>query len=130
MPTIEKREIREVGPREWGSEVLIALTPQYMGKVLYMKAGTAGGLQYHREKVETFYLHSGEAIVTTDRGDGILTAIRMVPGEAYHIPAGAVHKVTAVTACVFFEVSTPVFDDRVRCEETYGLKADGGLPTT
>jgi len=130
MPTIEKFCVCEVGPRDWGHEVLIAKTPQYIGKVLHMKKGTAGGLQYHREKVETFYLHEGEAVVTTDRGDGILTDIHMVPGEAYHIPAGAVHKVTAVTNCVFFEVSTPVFNDRVRCEETYGLKVEGGLPTT
>lgn len=130
MPTIEKFCVCEVGPREWGSEVLIAHTPQYIGKVLYMHPGSAGGLQFHRTKVETFHLFSGEAVVTTDRGDGILTDIRMVAGESYHIPAGAVHKVTAVTRCVFFECSTPVFDDRVRCEDRYGLKAEGGLPTT
>lgn len=130
MPTIEKFPIRDVGARSWGREVLIAETPQYIGKVLYMNAGYAGGLQFHREKIETFYLHSGRALVTTDKGDGILTSWEMQPGESYHIPVGAVHKVEALEDCVFFECSTPVFDDRVRVEERYGLKSDGGLPTT
>ena len=130
MPTIEPFVVCDVGPRLWGREVLIAKTPQYIGKVLYMNAGHAGGLQYHREKVETFFLFSGRARVTTDKGDGLLTSWEMLPGESYHIPAGAVHKVTAVEDCVLFECSTPVFDDRVRVEERYGLTHDGGLPTT
>lgn len=130
MPSIEKFAIRDVGARSWGREVLIAQTPQYIGKVLYMNAGCAGGLQFHREKVETFFLFSGRALVTTDFGDGILTEIVMEPGESYHIPAGAVHKVTALEDCVFFECSTPIFDDRVRCEDRYGLRVVDGLPTT
>lgn len=130
MPTIEKVVVCDVGPRNWGREVLIAHTPQYIGKVLYMNAGTAGGLQVHRRKVETFFLFSGRALVTTDKGDGILTSWEMEPGESYHIPAGAVHKVEALEDCVFFECSTPVFDDRVRMESHYGLPDSGGLPTT
>lgn len=130
MPTIEKMHVRDVGERAWGREIICAETAYYTGKVLLMRAGAAGGLQFHRVKIETFYLHSGKAIVTTDRGNGILTEIVMEPGEAYHIPAGAIHKVTAVEDCVLFECSTPVFDDRVRVEHLYNLKYDGGLPTT
>lgn len=129
MPTIEKVE-PQILAREWGEEIIVTNTPLYLGKILKMKAGTAGGLQAHRAKVETFYLHSGQAVVTTDFGDGILAELQMVPGECYHIPAGAVHKVTALTDCVFSEWSTPHFNDRVRMEETYGLKESGGLPTT
>ena len=54
----------------------------------------------------------------------------MHPGESYYIPPGAVHQVKAVTACVFFECSTPHYDDRVRVEQAYGLPEGGGLPTT
>lgn len=130
MPTMELFKVQDVGARAWGREILIAHTPQYIGKVLLMRAGMAGGLQYHREKVETFYLYDGLADVTTDTGDGRLTTITMQPGQSYHIPAGAVHRVVALRDCVFFEVSTPVFDDRVRMESHYGLPEDGGLPTT
>ncbi len=130
MPTIEKFDVRDVGERSWGREILIAQTEHYVGKALLMRAGAAGGLQYHRRKIETFYLHTGLAEVTTDKGDGFLTTFTMEPGQSYHIPVGAVHRVRALEDCVFFECSTPVFDDRVRCEAQYGLPESGGLPTT
>lgn len=117
--------------RDWGEEILIAETPTYLGKVLKMKAGTKGGLQFHRQKEETFYLFSGKAIVRSDDADlRILRQRVMQPGESYHIPPGAVHQVEALTDCVFFEASTPHHNDRVRVEALYGLPGDGGLPTT
>jgi mannose-6-phosphate isomerase len=115
--------------RAWGEEIFVAETPHYLGKVLRMKAGTAGGLQYHVEKDETFHLVSGRALVRFDKGAGLETRL-MLPGESFHIPPGAVHQVEALDACVFFEASTPHYDDRVRCEAQYGLPESGGLPTT
>lgn len=116
--------------REWGEEIFIAETPHYLGKMLRMKAGTRGGLQYHVEKDETFFLLSGSAWVRSDDGTGRLVQEVMAHGEAYHIPPGAPHQVEAITDCVFFEASTPHYDDRVRCEAQYGLPEGGGLPTT
>lgn len=98
-----------IGPKPWGEEKVIAQTDRYLGKVLTMKAGHRGGLQYHETKDETFYLFSGEAKVRGRVGEWT----PMYPGEAYHITPGVVHQVEAVTDCVFFEASTPVFDDRV-----------------
>ena len=118
--------------RPWGTETFIAESGQYLGKILRMRAGTLGGLQYHRRKDETFYLVSGMARVDMDDGSGQhrLRRPRMMPGESYRIPAGAVHRVTAITDCVFFEVSTPWHDDRVRVERLYGEPKGTGLPTT
>lgn len=116
--------------REWGDEIFVAETDKYLGKVLQMRAGTKGGLQYHTEKDETFYLVSGRAIVRSDDGFGQLMSIMMLPGESYHIPPGAPHQVEAIEDCVFFEASTPHYDDRVRVEAEYGLPTGGGLPTT
>lgn len=113
MPTIEAFDPRELGPKDWGTETLVADTPLYIGKVLRMRAGASGPLQSHRQKDETFYLFEGEALVTWRDPHGALIANSMVAGESYHVPPGAVHKVTAVTACVFFEASTPHVDDRV-----------------
>lgn len=115
--------------REWGEEIFVAETPHYLGKVLKMKAGTKGGLQYHVEKDETFYLVSGSAWVRTDQNGHVVSTL-MEAGESYHVPPKAVHQVEAITDCVFFEASTPHYDDRVRVEAMYGLPADGGLPTT
>lgn len=145
--------------RTWGTELFFAETSQYLGKVLTMRAGTKGGLQYHVEKDETFHLLSGLAWVIYDHGgteptccaewdcghetgcpmrDEIespnpgttLVKRKMHPGESYHIPIGAPHQVEAITDCVLVEASTPHYDDRVRCEEAYGLVFDGGLGTT
>lgn len=116
--------------REWGEEIIVAHTEHYLGKVLKMKAGTRGGLQFHAEKDETFYLLDGRALVRSDDGHGQLTVHPMYPGESFHIPPGAPHQVEAITECVFVEASTPHFDDRVRVEKDYGLSETGGLPTT
>lgn len=125
-PTIEPFTPREIGPKPWGTELLIACTDHYIGKVLTMKAGHRGGLQYHVHKDETFYLVSGRALVTSDAGTGTALITRpMFPGESYHIPPGAVHQVEAVTDCVFFEASTPHFEDRVNVGAEYG-RADTG----
>ena len=129
MTTIERFEPVTL-ERDWGREIIVAETTQYMGKILEMRAGTKGGLQFHRVKDETFALISGEARVFSDDGTGHLYARHMLPGESYHIPPGAVHQVEALTDCVFFETSTPHHDDRVRCEAQYGLPEGGGLPTT
>ena len=128
-PEVEIFIPREVGPRTWGHEILIAQTPTYIGKILIMKAGSAGNLQYHVEKDETFFLYSGTCLVDSVK-DGQLVRVEMHEGYSYHIPPGAPHRVTAVTDCVFFEVSTPHFDDRVRCEAEYGEPEVDGLPTT
>lgn len=120
---------RDMGPRDWGEEILIAQGDGYIGKKLLMKAGAAGGLQYHRRKEETFMLIEGEAFVDTDNG-GVLKRLHMIPGMVIHVPISAVHRVTAITDCTFFEWSNDVFDDRVRVEAEYGEPKTGGLPTT
>ena len=123
-------EPRDMGPRDWGEEILIAQGDGYIGKTLIMKAGTAGGLQYHERKEETFLLVEGQAHVDTDNGNGGLKRIQMIPGMVIHVPKGAVHRVTAVTDCSFMEWSNDVFNDRVRCEKEYGEPDTGGLPST
>ena len=100
---------KDVAPRDWGQEILVAHVPGlYTGKVLIMKAGTSGGLQYHRKKDEWGYLYSGELLVEYDSGDGKLLQKKLVAGDCVHIPPEAVHRETAITDCVIFEVSNPV----------------------
>ncbi|MBI3274142.1 MAG: hypothetical protein HYZ69_03280 [Candidatus Colwellbacteria bacterium] len=121
----------QVWEREWGEEILVIHVPGlYTGKILKMKAGTRGGLQFHRKKNEAGYLYSGELLFEYDTGDGVLKKRMLVSGTSIHIPPGAVHRETAITDCIIFEVSNPVFNDRVRVEDRYGEKIEYGLPTT
>lgn len=121
----------DLGHRDWGKEILVLHIPGIcIGKILYRKAGSKGGLQYHQKKNEAHYLYSGQMIVEYDAGDGKITKTVVNAGQSWHVPPGAVHQETAITDCVIFEISTPHFNDRVRVEELYGEKAEGGLPTT
>ena len=130
-PPIEQfQPVTTVQP--WGTETLIAETPHYTGKVLVYKAGQAGGFQYHVEKDETFYLHSGSARVFYVTAAGSLCGELMFEGESWHIPAGAPHKFVAIDDCIVFEVSTPHKHDRVNVAEELTGEPDppGTLPST
>lgn len=124
MPSIKLFVPYEIPGKPWGEELVVAQTEAYLGKVLTMRAGHRGGLQYHERKDETFYLVSGSVRVIFDAGNGLVTRL-MRPGQSYHVTPGAVHQVEAVTDAVLFEVSTPVFNDRVNCGETYQVGEQG-----
>ena len=81
--------------KPWGFEIIWARTDVYVGKKLFIRRGHKLSLQYHREKEETIYLHSGEMRFTVQK-DGALTEILMRPGDAYHIPPGVQHRMEAV----------------------------------
>ena len=73
---------------------------------------------------------SGKLLVRFDRGDGILNEKILLPGDCFHFPPGAIHQEEAIEDCVIIEASTPHFNDRVRVEDEYGIKAENGLPST
>lgn len=129
LPQVRVLLPKDMGERPWGSELLVAHGAGYIGKVMVMQAGKAGGLQKHAEKDETSYLVEGAAWVYTDTGDGQLSRFLWQEGTAIHIPPGAVHKVEAIEDCLIFEASNPVFHDRIKLESLYGLE-EGGLPTS
>ncbi|MGH9867595.1 MAG: cupin domain-containing protein [Candidatus Polarisedimenticolia bacterium] len=108
--------------KPWGFEIIWAKTDVYVGKKLFIRKGHKLSLQYHREKEETIYLHSGEMRFTVQK-DGQLTEILMRPGDAYHIPPGVQHRMEAVQDCEVFEASTTQLDDVVRLEDAYGRAA-------
>jgi quercetin dioxygenase-like cupin family protein len=122
----------DVGPREWGREVLLLLAPnKYSLKRIEMNKGSKGGLQYHRLKDEGGVMLCGRMRVWYDDGYGHLIDRDVVAGDVFHFPAGAVHKAEALTDCSYIEVSTPHFNDRVHVEHKYGIDTeDGGLPST
>jgi len=110
--------------KPWGHErVFAAVEGKYVGKVIHVNAGHSLSLQYHREKEETISLLSGEAVVQFGPADGELTELTFRPGDTIHLPAGVVHRVTAVTDIVFAEASTagPGWrEDVVRLQDAYG----------
>jgi len=111
-------------PKPWGFEQIFAAAEgKYIGKIIHMRAGQSLSLQYHEHKEETICLISGEADIQYGPVGGDLATQRFGPGDTIHLPARAVHRVTAVTDIVFAEASTapPGWrEDVVRLEDAYG----------
>ena len=124
-------ECQSLGYREWGEEhLLVHSNGQYTMKLLKIKSGAKGGLQYHRLKDEAAYVLSGRMIVRFESGKGCLEEKIIEAGDWVHFPSLAIHQEEAVSDVTLLEVSTPHFNDRVRVEEFFGQKCESGLPTT
>ncbi len=120
-----------LGKRTWGQEILLTLIPKVLSfKLLKMKKGKKGGLQYHHKKNECGTIISGKLIVRYDNGNGKLVKKILSKGDSFHFPPGAIHQEEALENCTIIEASTPHFNDRVRVENKYGMVFDGGLKTT
>ena len=105
--------------KPWGYELHWAKTDRYVGKLIHVNAGHALSLQYHNQKDETIYLHSGKLWFEIER-DGKLLKQEMKPGESVHITPKTIHRMTAIEDSDIFEVSTPELHDVVRLEDRYG----------
>ena len=128
---VEFNKPLSMGNREWGEELLLALSPgNYTLKKLFIKAGKKGGLQYHRIKDESAYVVSGKMIIRFDLGDGLLQEKIVSAGDCFRFPPLCVHQEEAITDCIIIEASTPISNDRVRVEKEYGIPELPGLPTT
>ena len=122
---------KTVGQREWGEEILVALIPKKISlKILKIKKGKKGGLQYHRKKNECGIIISGKLKIIYDNGNGKLLKKILKKGDTFHFPPGAIHQEQAITNCQIIEASTPHFNDRVRVEKKYKIKDSLGLKTT
>ena len=107
--------------KPWGWELIWALTDQYAGKVLFVRAGESLSLQFHNEKDESWYVLEGRAqIEMSAPGDPLPGSEVVGPGAAFRIRPGTVHRVAALEDTLILEVSTPHLDDIVRLEDRYG----------
>ena len=108
--------------KPWGYELIFAHTDQYVGKVLFVRAGQALSLQYHEVKDEAWYVESGRASLELGTvGDGgPLETVELTAGDAYRFRPGTIHRVAAIEDVTILEVSTPHLDDVVRLEDRYG----------
>jgi quercetin dioxygenase-like cupin family protein len=105
--------------KPWGYELHWAKTDRYVGKLIHVNAGHALSLQYHNVKDETIYVQSGRLLLEIQEGQ-TLVAREMRPGERVHITPKTIHRMTAISDCDIFEVSTPELTDVVRLEDRYG----------
>ena len=122
---------KKIGKRDWGQEILCALIPKKISlKILKIKKGKKGGLQYHRKKDECGIIISGKLLVRYEDSKGKLSKKILKKGDSFHFPPGSVHQEEAITNCEMIEASTPHFNDRVRVEKKFGINFSKGLKST
>jgi phosphomannomutase/phosphoglucomutase len=110
--------------KPWGSELIWAKTPKYVGKVLVIKAGQSLSLQYHNKKEETLFLESGEVNLQAGVDLKSLETVDFQINKAFHVAPGTIHRLTAIKDSRVFEVSTPELEDVVRIQDMYGRSAE------
>jgi mannose-6-phosphate isomerase-like protein (cupin superfamily) len=107
--------------KPWGYELIWALTDDYCGKVLFIRAGESLSLQFHREKDESWLIHTGRAQLEMGApGDKTPNSETVGPGAAFRIRPGTIHRIKALEDTTIVEVSTPQLEDVVRLEDKYG----------
>ncbi|HEX3925449.1 MAG TPA: cupin domain-containing protein [Streptosporangiaceae bacterium] len=110
--------------KPWGHELIFAaFGDKYIGKIIHVTQGQSLSLQYHQQKDETISVISGEALFQYGPSTGELTDRRFGPGDTIHLPAGVLHRITALSDLDFAEASTAYpgwREDVVRLEDRYG----------
>jgi mannose-6-phosphate isomerase-like protein (cupin superfamily) len=107
--------------KPWGYELIWALTDDYCGKILFVRAGESLSLQFHREKDESWYVEAGRAELEVGAvGEAVLHREVLRAGAALRFRPGTVHRVKALEDTTILEVSTPQIEDVVRLEDSYG----------
>jgi mannose-6-phosphate isomerase len=110
--------------KPWGHELIFAaVDDKYIGKIIHVNAGHSLSLQYHQEKEETISVISGEALVQYGSSADQLIDQRFGAGDTIHLPAGVLHRITALSDLDFAEASTAYpgwREDVVRLEDRYG----------
>ena len=104
--------------KPWGYELHWAKTERYVGKLIHINAGHALSLQYHNQKDETISCVGPDAV--RDQGRGRAGQARDEARRSVHVTPTTVHRMTAITDCDIYEVSTPELHDVVRLEDRYG----------
>jgi mannose-6-phosphate isomerase len=106
--------------KPWGYELIWAEAEEYVGKVLFVRAGQALSLQYHEQKDESWLVQDGRASLELGQVGGELTTVEIIAGDAFRYRPGTVHRVTAIEDTTILEVSTPHLEDVVRIDDRYG----------
>ncbi len=107
--------------KPWGYELVWALSDDYCGKILFVKAGERLSLQFHKVKDETIYVQQGRIELEIGApGTAVRDCEVVVAGASYRIKPGMVHRWRALEDSIVLEASTPQLDDVVRLEDEYG----------
>ena len=114
--------------KPWGWELVWAEADDYVGKLLFVRAGESLSLQYHEAKDESWLVHEGRARLELGNVGDDLEVLEIAPGDAFRFRPRPVHRVTALEDTTVVEVSTNHLTDVVRLEDRYGREGTSPAP--
>lgn len=105
----------QIVSKPWGRELILTESNlPYTGKILEINAGTRLSLQKHSGKTETLTLVTGAASIQINQNSDPMERY-----ASFTILPNTPHRITAVTDCQIFEVSTPQVGTTTRLEDDY-----------
>lgn len=125
-PTTDVRE------KYWGRIETIASTEEIAAKRIFVRKGGQSSLEYHVEKSESYYIHSGLLKVGLRIGRAENRSIVMMAGQSYDVRPGVMHMRIGLEDTVILEVSTRDSDSDsylVEDGQTYRHIDADSLPT-
>lgn len=107
--------------KPWGYEIhWVPDDKPYMGKLIHINQGCRLSLQKHDQKLETWFLANGKAVVIWESAeDGELFETELVEGKGYSCEIGQRHRLKGLTDCNIIEVSTPEIGVTYRLDDDY-----------
>ncbi|KAA6455591.1 hypothetical protein DYQ86_27450 [Acidobacteria bacterium AB60] len=96
----------DVRDKYWGRIETIVSDDEIAAKRIFVQKDGQGSLEYHVEKRETYYIHSGKVKVGLRIGRAENRSIVMTPGESYDVRPGVMHLRVGLEDTVIIEVST------------------------
>jgi mannose-6-phosphate isomerase len=125
LPETTPVDLLRTSPRRidkpWGYELIWAETDEYVGKLLFVKAGHSLSLQYHEVKDECWLVQDGlAALELAATPEDELETIEIRPGDTFRYRPRTLHRVSAIEDTTIVEVSTPQLEDVVRVQDRYG----------
>lgn len=93
----------------WGQEIWLVNCSEYCGKLLLLNRNAEGSYHRHKRKKETFTGIKGDALLTVEGGEYVLSPT----SETITVEPGEKHRIVGLTHAVILEISTHHSDDDV-----------------
>lgn len=110
--------------KPWGKEEIIEHNDKYVVKKIHMNKGHSCSTQYHKYKQETIVVFSGEINVYIGLETSSKIMRKLVPGDFITIRPNIVHKIEALSDCIFLETSTNELWDVIRLQDNYNRTSE------
>lgn len=99
------RPTTDVREKYWG-RIETILSEEVAAKRIFVRKGGQSSLEYHVEKTESYYIHSGLLKVGLRIGRAENRSIVMMAGQSYDVRPGVMHMRMGLEDTVILEVST------------------------